>query len=39
MVIKELETLKESFRDLNQRLQKIGYKLIKGRYGWYWLKV
>jgi len=29
MVIKELEILKESFRDLNQRLQRTGYKLIK----------
>jgi len=36
MVIKELEILKESFRDLNQRM---GYKPIKNRYGWYWLKV
>jgi len=39
MVIKELEILKESFRDLNQRLQRMGYKPIKNRYGWYWLKV
>jgi len=29
MVIKELEPLKESLRDLNQRLQRMGYKLIK----------
>jgi len=34
----ELESLKESFRDFNQRIQKIGYKPIKTRYGWYWLK-
>jgi len=39
ITIKELEILKESFRDLNQRLQRIGYKLIKNRYGWHWLKV
>jgi len=38
MVIKELEPLKENFRNLNQRLQRVGYKLIKTRYGWYWLK-
>jgi len=39
ITVKELEPLKESFRDLNQRLQKIGYKLIRSNlYGWYWRK-
>jgi len=39
ITVKELEPLKGSFRDLNQRLQRMWYKLIKGRYCWYWLKV
>jgi len=39
ITVKESEILEESFRDLNQRLQRMGYKLIKNRYGWYWLKV
>jgi len=38
ITVKELEPLKGSFKDLNQRIQKIGYKLIKNRYGWYWLR-
>jgi|GEM_PF-6605249 len=35
--IKELGIIKENFKDLNQRPQKISYKLIKSNlHGWYW---
>jgi len=33
ITVKELDPLKEDFRELNNRFQRMGYKLIKNRYG------